>query len=176
MDTDASALLRHEPLIRALVRHKARLLRGRSGLTTQDFEDLSQHVRLAAARALAAYDPQRGPVTAFLHAVVVRAAAGFLRDHFAARRDPRDVRRLPARGAKLLAHDTVSGNAATDCGLDVAAVLAGLPPDLHATAELLQRMSVSEAARALGVPRTTLYGRLRRLRQRFENAGLRIYL
>jgi transposase-like protein len=40
----------------------------------------------------------------------------------------------------------------------------------------LKSHSIAEIARDLGVPRTTLNDTVRRLRQRFEQAGLRAYL
>ena len=55
-------------------------------------------------------------------------------------------------------------------------VLAQLPPELRQLADLLQDSPMAEAARILGVARTTLYGRVRKLRQRFEEKGLRHYL
>jgi hypothetical protein len=40
----------------------------------------------------------------------------------------------------------------------------------------LKSCSLSEIARDLGVPRTTLQRKVQRLRQCFENAGLKNYL
>jgi transcriptional regulator of acetoin/glycerol metabolism len=58
----------------------------------------------------------------------------------------------------------------------VAGVLATLPDDLRDLAERLKRQSVSEVARELRVPRTTLYRNLERLRRHFADAHLRDYL
>ena len=69
-----------------------------------------------------------------------------------------------------------SDQEASDLASDLADVLARLPDDLRAVAERLQSQTVSQAARALGVPRTTLQRQVQRLRRCFENAGLRIYL
>ena len=60
--------------------------------------------------------------------------------------------------------------------LDLMAVLDSLPPPLREVAELLMTDSVAEAARRLGKSRSTIYGRLARLRERFEDAGLARYL
>ena len=60
--------------------------------------------------------------------------------------------------------------------LDTAEVIAGLTPELRELAERLKADSVSQVARDLGVPRTTLNGRIQELRRRFERARLRDYL
>ena len=60
--------------------------------------------------------------------------------------------------------------------LDVSLVLSGLPNDLRKVAERLMTETVTEAAKSLGIPRTTLYGAKERLRRIFENTGLRDYL
>src|SRR5262249_25581515 len=59
---------------------------------------------------------------------------------------------------------------------DVAGVLSKLTGKEREVALLLQSKSVAEAARTLGVPRTTLYESVRRLRALFEHAGLDKYL
>ena len=43
-----------------------------------------------------------------------------------------------------------------------------LPPDLRALCDCLQAGSLSNAARTLGIPRTTLNDRLKRLRKHFR--------
>jgi hypothetical protein len=55
-------------------------------------------------------------------------------------------------------------------------VISGLPRDLRRLCELLQRGTLADAARELGVPRSTLRYQLPRLRELFESAGLRSYL
>ncbi len=59
---------------------------------------------------------------------------------------------------------------------DVADVISTLPEELRDLAERLQTASLSEIARDKSIPRTTLTGAVRRLRQRFENVGLKDYL
>jgi len=59
---------------------------------------------------------------------------------------------------------------------DVAAVLAKLPPKLRDLCERLKHHSITEVAQQLGIPRTTLHDAIGRLRQHFEDAGLRDYL
>jgi len=64
-----------------------------------------------------------------------------------------------------------------DMDLDISDVLSGLPPDLRELAELLQRVSITEAAEQLGVARSTLYDTgIARLRQVFKDKGIGDYL
>jgi len=60
--------------------------------------------------------------------------------------------------------------------LDVACVIATLPPELSDLAEALKTESVSEIAETTDIPRTTLSSRKKKILQRFEEAGLRKYL
>ena len=59
---------------------------------------------------------------------------------------------------------------------DLAEAMAKLPDKLRELAERLKTETVSEIARDKGIARTTLNESVRRLRRRFENAGLKEYL
>lgn len=59
---------------------------------------------------------------------------------------------------------------------DVPLVLETLPPMEQQLCRCLMRMTVSAAAREMGVPRSTIADAVRRLRGRFEDAGLREFL
>jgi hypothetical protein len=59
---------------------------------------------------------------------------------------------------------------------DITEVVTKLPDELRDLAERLKTRSVSEIARDMGVPRTTLNESVRRLCRRFESAGLKDYL
>ena len=69
-----------------------------------------------------------------------------------------------------------SGEETADLRNDVRSVISDLPPEERALCQHLMTESVSTVARLMGIPRTTLQGSLRRLRQRFEDAGLREYV
>ncbi|QEL20765.1 hypothetical protein PX52LOC_07879 [Limnoglobus roseus] len=62
---------------------------------------------------------------------------------------------------------------AIDWALDVAAILARLPEDLRAVAELLKTESVTAAARTRAVPRDALRRQVRDLRRAFERCKAR---
>jgi transposase-like protein len=59
---------------------------------------------------------------------------------------------------------------------DLAEVIDSMPGELRDLAKRMKTQSISAIAREIGVPRTTLNDAVRRLRQRFEQAGLRDYL
>jgi RNA polymerase sigma-70 factor (ECF subfamily) len=168
-----------DPAVRELIRRKAGQLIGRAGLTPQDRDDLEQKLVLHLLRRLP--DGARAYPEALVLAVLFRYAANILRAGRAAKRDSRRARPLGGSGDVPAGGDRRRPAVRTDeewaeLASDVADVLAGLPPDDRDLAERLMRQSKAAAARGLGVPRTTLYVALRRLRARFERAGLRGYL
>jgi RNA polymerase sigma-70 factor (ECF subfamily) len=183
-----------DQVVRALIRRKANQLIGRAGLTRQDREDLEQELLRLLLQRLSTIDQQRARTSAFLATVIERLASNLLRDRRAAKRDGRRTSSLnvPASGEDAPAElvDTITrreqearrgrhprgDEELAQLASDVAEVLAGLPADLRALAERLMSQSVSQAARELGVARTSLYGDIRRLRRRFERAGLKDYL
>ena len=64
----------------------------------------------------------------------------------------------------------------TQLRMDVSLVLSKLPEDLRQVAEHLQIESIKETAQSLGLPRSRVYGAIRRLRSIFEDANLKDYL
>ena len=161
-----------------------------------DREDIEQELHLKLLKHLASYDPQKGRRQAFVTVIVKRQAANLLRAKWALKRDHRGVRSLSMELAKndeegpVELADTISqrhlgarlGRATreehelADLAMDVRDVIAGLPPELGELAQRLKTDSLSQIARDLGVPRTTLADRVRKLRRCFEQAGLRDYL
>jgi hypothetical protein len=59
---------------------------------------------------------------------------------------------------------------------DLGTIMASLPPFLRELCERRQTESVAKVARSMAIPRTTLHDHIRRLRQRFAEAGLDQYL
>jgi RNA polymerase sigma-70 factor (ECF subfamily) len=164
-----------------IIRRKVRQLVGRAGFTKQDREDLYQELVLRLLQSLELFDPDQSHPNVFITTVIERAVAMILRERRAKKRDGGVM-------SSLHHGQTKEGNAAEpidprpsaqdgfDLASDLAEVLARLPDDLRALAERLKSQSVSQAARDLGMPRTTLQRQVQRLRQCFEDAGLRIYL
>lgn len=178
-----------------LIRLKARRLVGKAGFTRSDQDDLEQELTLKLLKHRAAFDPRQSHWHAFVTAVVERHAATLLRNKQVEKRDHKRVTSLhvvvedPLNGPGALA-DTI-GRRERDARLglssrsdielldlrhDVAAVLESLPPRWREVCERLKHDSISQVARDLGVPRTTLSYLVRRLRKHFETAGLKDYL
>jgi RNA polymerase sigma-70 factor, ECF subfamily len=179
-----------DPFTRDLIRRKARRLARRPGFRPQDCQDLEQELVTRLLGRLGTFDPGR---EALVTTIVKRCAANILRDRLAAKRDDRGTTSLhdPAGGdtpedlastlgpdehAARLGRTPRTDEETVQLALDVAEVVARLPPDLRDLAERLMTQSVSQIAHDSGTPRTTLNDRVSRLRQRFEQAGLRGYL
>ena len=141
------------------------------------------------------FDPKRAHWHVFVTTVVNRCAANLLRDQRALKRDSDRLDSLhckvpvPGEAPVELGDclDTTEknrhrGQAPRDqleqesLAVDVTSLLETLNDDDRDLARRLSETSISQAARELGVPRTTLNDAVRRLRQRFEDAALRDWL
>lgn len=171
---------------RGIIRRKVRQSVGRAGFTEQDANQVEQELLLRLLDGLRCYDAAltRHP-NAFVTTVVERAFVVILRDRRARKRGVGRLRSIHGLLARADRTDSADGipdpTSRSDAEWfelteDVAGVLARLPDDLRALAERLKRQSVSEVARDLQIPRTTLYRDLERLRRHFADAGLRDYL
>jgi len=179
-----------------IIRRKALQLIGRAGVSTDDREDIEGDLTLHVLEQLAKFDPTRGRLGAFVTRVVEHKAEDILDARCTARRDYRlDVCSLSdtvqtANGEEVsiedIAHEDAvrSQHSVGELSLeeqvarkvDLERLLAHLPAEQQDLCRRLMSATVSEVAAALGVPRTTLYGPLARLRAIFEEAGLREYL
>ena len=178
-----------------IVRKKVRQIIGCAGFKKQDRDDLEQELIARLLQSLKSFDPDVAHRKSFVTAVVERAVATILRDAQAEKRDPRRIGSLhvlvevsddgPTELAEMVGdreynarrcRDPRSAEDLSQLTSDLAGVLAALPTELRDLAERLKSHSIAEIARDLGVPRTTLNDTVRRLRQRFEQAGLRAYL
>lgn len=180
---------------RGIVRRKVQQLIGRAGFTSQDREDLEQQLLARVLESLVSFEPKRAHRNRFITAVVERYVANVLRNKRAAKRDYRRISSLnvtietggetAVELAQLIDQQQLdprhgrhprSAGELVELVLDVAEVLDDLPHDLRDLAERLKSQTVSQIARETCVPRTTLYESVRRLRRRFERAGLKEYL
>jgi RNA polymerase sigma factor (sigma-70 family) len=174
-----------------IVGRKVRQLLRRPEFTSREREDLRQELMASLLERLPAFDPDQGHRYPFVTAVVERLCANLIRDRRTQRRlqgkivsidlsvksahDPPSLmadqlgqREFDAR----LGRETVADCANFEVRHDVDTVLSKLPEDLRRLADSLKCGSVAQAARDLGVPRTTLRERMRKLRPYFERAGL----
>lgn len=178
------------------VRKKARQLAGKFGFTWHDHDEIEQRLYVKLAKHLHAADQADPKWKAFVAITVNRHIATLIRDNKAEKRDHRRVCSLHAvigvddDGPIELA-DTISEHEIptrrvrakrserdlADLRIDLTDCVAELPDDKHREfCERLKHDSISQVARDMGVPRTTLNTWLRRLRQRFEEQGLKEYV
>jgi RNA polymerase sigma factor (sigma-70 family) len=183
------------PVAARLIRWKARQLAGKPGFIRSDQADIEQELTLKFLNSAASFEPERGRWKGFVTKVVERHAASLLRNSRAKKRAHRRITSLNSpvqagsdipttladsitdrdqdarRGRRPRSEEQISRLA-----FDLAEVLERLPPKLRDLAERLKTQSIAEAARTLGVPRTTVNGWVSQLRRRFEKAGLRAYM
>jgi len=177
-----------------LIHHKARQLVGTAGFTRDDIEDLEQEMRLDLLERLPKFDPNKATYNTFVSRLVERKISNLIRHRTQEMRDFRceegsihdpipssrggdtEVERIETvtqdeQDFRLDRH-TRSAEERRDLKLVISLALEKLPADLRELAELLQAMSITEAACELDIPRNTLYGRVARLRRAFEAMGL----
>ena len=180
----------------ACIKHKAYQLVGQAGLTADDLEDLEQELTIHLFERLPKFDSTRGAFSTFVDRVVDHKAADILDARFAARRDCRifvgsidDTVRLREGGEvpimDLDLEDAVhvqrgisapSPHAEAEFRINLERAMAALTPEQRDLCRRLLTATIAEISAATGVPRPTLYDRLRQIRVAFERAGLREYV
>ncbi len=180
-----------------LIKFKARQLVGRVGFTESDREDLEQEMTEDLLRRLPKFDPRKASLHTFVARIVDHKIANLIRYQ---RQEKRDHRRRAfsldefiddGEGHSISRVETISqdehdlragkytgpASEREDMRVDVWSVISELPPDLQAVAKLLMTHSITETARELGLHRDTIHrDRMVRLREFFEDGGLRGYL
>lgn len=178
-----------------IVKRKVKQIIGRAGYTRQDKEDLEQELLTRLLQGLKSFDPDVAHRKSFVTAIVERSVASIIRDAEAQKRDHRRIGSLqllvevteegPTELAETISDREYNGRRCRDprsdedlaqLVTDLADVIDSLPDELRDLAERMKTQSISAIAREIGVPRTTLNDTVRRLRQRFEAAGLRDYV
>ena len=178
-----------------IVKRKVKQIIGRAGYTRQDKEDLEQELLTRLLQGLKSFDPDVAHRKSFVTAIVERSVASIIRDAEAQKRDHRRIGSLqmlveltgegPTELAETIGEreynerrcrDPRSDEDLAQLVTDLADVVDSLPDELRDLAERMKTQSISAIAREIGVPRTTLNDTVRRLRQRFEAAGLRDYV
>jgi RNA polymerase sigma-70 factor (ECF subfamily) len=175
------------------IRRKARQLVGRAGFAEDDREDIEQDLTVDLLHRLPKFDPLRASLHTFVARVVEHGAARLIERQQAPMRDWRrctsslndpvsDDEDNDAERGEFIDQDTYARSlgrpampqadqALLRIGLE--RLVASLPPELRdLCARLADGQNVTEISRDTGVSRGTLYGRLRELRMRAEEAGL----
>lgn len=179
-----------------LIRHKARQLVGRAGFVEADRADIEQEMALDLLRRLPRFDPARAARNTFIARIVEHRVATLVEAQKAGIRDYRRVAgslddRRPGDGGasddgppvldqheyrRAVLAGAFRDQEQRDLRRDLQRVVADLPADLRDLCERLQGATVSEVSRETGVPRSTLYDAIGKLRDRFDAAGLAAYL
>jgi len=180
-----------------LIKHKARQLVGRAGYTEDDRPDIEGDLTLDLLCRLRKFDPSRASLHTFVDRVVEHGAARLIERRSAPMRDyRREVASLNDRiedeeGEHVERGDLVDQDTYLESigqptmpladqvalRVDLERVLATLPPELR---DLWERraegQSITDISRETGIPRGTLYERMKELRKLVEDAGLRDHL
>ncbi|MFM2094092.1 MAG: hypothetical protein RIS70_1216 [Planctomycetota bacterium] len=179
----------------AYVRKRARQLIGKHGFRDSDRDEIEQALLLKLAKRLHQADSDDPKWKAYVATAVSHGIASMIRDKQAEKRDHRKTSSINALVGKdedgpVALSDTIgpseanarlgiaprSDAAMAELGMDVTDVMTQLPDDLRDLCVRLQHSSVSQIARDMGVPRTTISAAVGRLRAHFEQAGMRRHL
>lgn len=168
------------------VAYKAKTLTRMPMFTTDDFEDIQQEMMLAYLHAWPDFDPDKGDRRSFIKGVVNDKACMLIRDAERQKRwtgtrtvslsSPVGTGDEPITLADTLDHEHAlwgdvfhsQSQAVAEQALDIQRMLATMPKDLRQAYQVLSEHSVSDAATLLGIPRTTLSSRLKKLRKFVE--------
>ena len=185
-----------DPYAAGLIRFKARQLVGKAGFTASDREDIEQELTLDLLRRLPKYNPKRAQLNTFIARVVehrlaslIEAQKAGIRDYRRCRcslnerfedADGRSVERLETFDQEDYLVRTGAQSRPSEelnrLAVDVATVLEGLPRELGELCRRLKAETVTEISRDTGVPRGTIYESIKKLREIFEDVGLKDYL
>ncbi len=184
-----------DPFVQNLIRKKTKQLVGKAGLRETDRDDIEQELILKLLQRLSKFDSRRGNRAAYCVTLIESQIATLLRDRQAGKRNPRRVCSLnrsvssdsndqidmsgaiDSRGHdRRLGREARSDEELAQLALDLTEVLGRLPRGKREMLESLKTESVSEIARRLKLPRSTLSDQISRLRHLFEEAGLEKYL
>ena len=155
-----------DPYAVQLIKYKARQLVGQAGFTASDRDDLEQELILDLLRRLPKYNPERARRNTFI-------AGGRAQDRHPHRGAEGRHPGLPA--LPMFPQRPLRGRG-RPLALDLAVVLERLPPELRELCRRFKAESVTEISRDTGVPRGTIYESIKKLREIFEDAGLKDYL
>ncbi|MCG6158330.1 sigma-70 family RNA polymerase sigma factor [Rubinisphaera margarita] len=166
-------IVQPESPVRQMVLSKARRFQRHARLRHFDRSDIEQTIWKVLLKALAKYSPERGELLGYCHKVVDSAIANFLRHHAVDLRRCDEQVSLEELTPEILELTLGAEMEGADLCVDLAEALASLPPDQRTICLRLMTETKSEAARQLGIPRTTLQGRIEKLRHQLAAAGLK---
>jgi len=169
-----------------LIKRKARHAIGKAGLNRSDREDLEQDLVVELLAWLPKYDPSKASRETFIATVLDSKISNILRHRRADMRycgreefslnetiddgDGRDVAR-----AETLSTESAQRYESPDdvlARIDMEEAVSKLPAGLRALYDQLQQLPLSEAAQRLGIPLSTAWSQLLKLRAALRAAGV----
>ncbi|QDU28844.1 hypothetical protein ETAA8_39490 [Anatilimnocola aggregata] len=137
-----------------------------------DTEGYAQELLAYVLARLHRFDPDRGPAGLFISRLVDQQLAVIRRKHLRRKDRPRGGE----NGDVLPGLRVVPGHDNDDLAIDLRQVLATLTPEERNLCQWVSEQSNTRVAEQCDVSRSTLYRRLRVIRQRCEDQGLAEYL
>jgi len=174
-----------DPLVRRLVRESARGVIDRTGLPRHEQEDVQQELMLHYWLKRDAYRPDRGARSTFAKVVIRRKAAALTIRIRAKRRSGIRIamgadgmpeiepKSLEARS--LAASFVAAGRedeALHNLHLDVRGAIGRMRRGDRLLARRLMRLSITEIVKKTGIPRSTIYDRIKHIRNGLITAGV----
>jgi RNA polymerase sigma-70 factor (ECF subfamily) len=159
-----------DPVVKALIKHKARRLVGRHGFSRSDREDLEQELALQVHLAKAKYDPKRGTPATFYKTVLSNKIKSIVSAAKAQKRDHRRNRPLRDLDDVIWHPDAIPP---LQRRLDVDAALDSLPPDVRRIATLFVDDGVVGVERNTGLTRGKVRSARSRMARHFAAQGLK---
>lgn len=182
-----------DPFTRRLAKKKAMQLVGKYGFAETDREDIEQDIYVHVLQRWSSYDPGEGHHHKFVTAVIERYMANFVRDRCAVKRCDSAVGSLHSplseSGEEQNPNQSVSENALdgrigrqrrkssdlAELRIDIDLLLKEFPIQWQEVLEFRKSLSVTETSERLSIPRTTINSWIRKVRNRFAEAGLNDY-
>jgi len=171
--------------------HKVKKLIQSPFFTTYDSEDLKQELMLAYLHAWPSFDKSKGNPKSFIKAVINNRAGMLIREaesqmRWTGQKELSLSTIIGSDDSAMEMMDIISGehsiwgdpfasdsHLATEQNMDIQKLLADMPEDIRMIYELLKDQRITEAAKATGIPRTTLSSKAKRLRQYLEEMLLK---
>jgi len=173
-----------------LIRIKSRKLIGKAGFIPDDLEDIRQEIILDLLQRLPNYDPAKSSRHTFINDLIDNRITDMVREKIALKRDyqaePQSLdaavggfiasgavtkKELPwNRGMKMMSEFEIF-----EMRQDIIRVLEKLPPNLREICFRLLSDNICTVAEETGIPKATLIGHLKKIRNHFEISGLQIY-
>jgi len=175
-----------------LIKYKAKQLVGHYGFTLSDIEDLEQEMMLEYLRRVEKYDSNRASLKTFAARIIENIIANIVEKQNADKReysltacslnDPiKDENGESFEIGETVDQDTyfrrtglsqISAHERLILSIDNRAFLDTLPPNLRKIADLLKQEDIAEIVKMTGIPRTTIYELIKKLRRLASEFGL----